>query len=88
MLVESAQAMHAEKMQIEQQKAQIAAQNEQEKRQVDMQRLQIDQDRETLFQEGVAERNRIDYEARIAELQLKREIAMLQYATEQKVTLD
>lgn len=72
----------------EQLKSQTALQIAEQRAQIEMQKLQVDQDRELLFSQGVAERNKIDYESKIAELQLKREIAMLEYALKNQMQLE
>lgn len=56
--------------------------------QVELARIKKDQDRDAIFSQGVTERNQINYQAQIAKLQLERELAMLQYANENRMTLD
>jgi len=58
------------------------------KLQVEQMKVQSDVDRDALFQQGVTERNRNDYEATIAELQLRERLAMLEYANKHQDTLD
>ncbi len=55
---------------------------------VEMQKIKKDMDRDALFAQGVTERTQITYQAHIEELQLKRDLAMLEYANREKTNLD
>lgn len=72
----------------EQIKSQTALKIAEQKTQVDMQRIQKDTDRDALYADGVSERNQMTYQAHIEELQLKRDLAMLEYANREKTNLD
>ena len=65
----------------EQQIAQLENQTEQ-------MRIKVDTDRDTAFVEAQRERNTNDAQLRMQELQLKREIEILRYSTQQKISLD
>ena len=51
-------------------------------------RIKVDTDRDRAYIDSMARRDEGQYEARMEELKLKREIAMLQYATQQQIALD
>ncbi len=56
--------------------------------QVDVHRSDVDTDRDTAYVNAEAQSNRQDAEMRMAELQVKREIEILKYSTQQKISLD
>ncbi len=72
----------------EQLKSQTQLQIADKRAEVDMMKIKTDQDRDALFAQGVTERNQMTYESQIAELQLRRELAMLEYANREKTNLD
>lgn len=47
-----------------------------------------EQDRDTLYVQAETERTQVDHEVKMQELQLKRELAMLQYANENRISID
>ena len=55
---------------------------------VEKERIQRDTDRDTAFVQAETERTQSEHQARMAELSVKRELAILEYATSQKVSLD
>ena len=55
---------------------------------VDLQRIKVDTDRDTIYVQAEAEQNASEHQARMTELQVKRELAMLEYANRNKQTLD
>lgn len=55
--------------------------------QVDMQKIQKDTDRDTAFVQAENQRAQIEHDARMQELGVKRELELLKYANEQKITL-
>jgi hypothetical protein len=50
--------------------------------------IKTDTDRDTAWVQAETERTRVQHEAKIQELMLKKEIALLEYALEQKIALD
>lgn len=59
----------------------------QDKNQIELARIKKDQDRDAIFAAGVTERTQTDRQSHLEELQLKRDLAILQYATEQNMQL-
>lgn len=53
-----------------------------------VQKMQMDTDRDAVYVQAQTERDITNAQAKMAELQLKRELAMLEYANANKVTLD
>lgn len=51
-------------------------------------RIQRDTDRDALYAQAESTRTQVLAEAKMAELQMRRELAMLEYANAQKITLD
>jgi len=51
-------------------------------------RIQVDTDRDTAYLQAETQRSMSEHQARMAELQVKRELEMLRYANAQKVSLD
>jgi hypothetical protein len=86
------QQAHSQPVAPQIQAAQIRAETDLKKAQMQqeatLQAASMDRDRDTLHIQAQSERDRITYEARIAELQLKRELELLRYANEQKLSLD
>lgn len=70
-----------ENNQVKQQIAQVDAQ-------VDMQRIQKDTDRDTAYVQAEAARTQATQEAKLQELAMKRELAMLEYANQRQQTLE
>lgn len=58
------------------------------KTEAQMEKIRTDVDRDALYADGVRERNQMTYEQRQQELELKRELALLQYAHEQQMKLE
>ena len=58
------------------------------KRQVDEMRIQKDTDRDTVYVQAEAARTQQEFAARMEELRIKREIALLDYANKRDMTLD
>lgn len=83
-----AQQVQDPRLAAEQIKSQTALQIADKRAQIDAQKIQKDVDRDALFAQGVTERNQITYQSHIEELQLKRELAMLEYANREKTNLD
>lgn len=86
--VQAAQIRAEMDMQKEQIRQQVAMQIEQSRQQIEIEKIQNDTDRDTVFNQGVAERNRIAYETKLSELQLKRDLALLEYANKHQMKLD
>jgi hypothetical protein len=53
-----------------------------------VERTKVDTDRDRAYVEAETQRTEREHEARMAELSVKRELALLEYATQQKVSLD
>ena len=53
-----------------------------------VQKMQLDTDRDTVYVQAQQERDGTNAQAKMAELQLKERIAMLQYATQEKISLE
>lgn len=74
------------------QAAQIRAQVEMQKAQMDNQteqmRIKRDTDRDTVFVQAETERTRNEFMSRREELMVRRELELLKYATQQKMTLE
>jgi len=51
-------------------------------------RIKVDTDRDTVLVNSQSQRNQIDAELRMQELQVKREIEILKYSTQQKISLE
>jgi len=58
-----------------------------QKTQVDQFRVQSDTDRDAVYSAGVAERNRMTYEAQIEKLMHEERLALLKYANEKEISL-
>lgn len=63
-------------------------QKEQMRAQTDLQEAQMEADRDTMYVQSDAQRNASEHQARMAELQLKLQLAQLEYASKNKITLD
>lgn len=50
--------------------------------------IQSDTDRDAVFNQGVSERTQADRQSHIEELQLKKDLALLEYATQQRMQLE
>lgn len=74
------------------QAAQIRAQTDKEiaqmRNQAELQKVKVDMDRDTVFAQSVSRRDQMTYESRMAELQMKRELAMMEYASKHNITLE
>lgn len=72
--------------------AEIRAQTELQKTEMvvgaSVQKMQMDTDRDAVYVQAQTERDITNAQAKMAELQLKRELAMLEYANNNKVTLE
>lgn len=72
--------------------AQIKAETDKEiadrRAQVDQYRIQTDTDRDAVFEQSVTARTQATLEAKDRELQLKYQLALLEYANENKISLD
>lgn len=55
---------------------------------VTMQRIKVDTDRDTAYVNAEAQKNANDHQMRMSELTVKRELAMLEYAQQNKTTLE
>lgn len=76
-------------------RAEVDLQKEQMRQQISLEKMRVDTDRDAVFSQGVTERNRMAYEKQVAdtqlriqEMELKRELAMLEYSNRHQVTLD
>lgn len=94
-MAEAAQGQVAPQVQAAQIRAQTDLQKEQIRQEANVQKMQVDMDRDRVFAEGVTQRNQMAYEKNIAdtqlriqEMQLKRELAMLDYANRTQQTLE
>lgn len=76
------------RVQVEQMRIEKDMQIAQMKSEIDQMKIQKDVDRDALYSQGVTERNQITYEAQIRELELRKELAMLQYAMQQQMQLE
>lgn len=56
--------------------------------QVALMKIQKDTDRDALYAAGVAERNRVSYQSHVEELNVRRDLAMLEYANQNKMQID
>lgn len=74
------------------QAAQIRAQVEMQKAQASNQlmqtRIQVDTDRDRAYVEAETMRTQAEHQARMAELNIRRELAMLDYANKREITLE
>ncbi|MCP5244871.1 MAG: hypothetical protein H6937_02425 [Burkholderiales bacterium] len=94
-MAEAAQGQTAPQVQAAQIRAQTDLQKEQIRQEANVQKMQVDMDRDRVFAQGVTERNQMAYEKNIADMQLriqememKRELAMLDYANRTQQTLE
>lgn len=94
-MAEAAQGQTAPQVQAAQIRAQTDLQKEQIRQEANVQKMQVDMDRDRVFAQGVTERNQMAYEKNIADMQLriqemelKRELAMLDYANRTEQTLE
>ena len=94
-MAEAAQGQVAPQVQAAQIRAQTDLQKEQIRQEANVQKMQVDMDRDRVFADGVTQRNQMAYEKsiadtqlRIQEMQLKRELAMLDYANKTQQTLE
>ena len=69
-------------------RAEAQVQVAQSRDQLAAERIRVDTDRDTAYNNSLAQRAEQDFSARIAELELRRELAMLEYAQSNKLTLD
>lgn len=76
------------RLQTEKLRSQTALQIADQNNQVKMAQIKKDADRDAIFAHGVNERNQITYQSNIQELQLKRDLAMLEYANQHQMQLD
>lgn len=58
------------------------------KTEAQLEKVRKDTDRDLLYAQGVEQRNEMTHELRIAELQLKRELAILEYANKSNMQLE
>ena len=75
----------AQQAQIE---AQVKVQIAEMQTEAAVQKMQLDTDRDTVYVQAQSQRDATNAQAKMAELQIKREIAMLQYATQEKISLE
>lgn len=94
-MAEASQGQTAPQVQAAQIRAQTDLQKEQIRQEANVQKMQVDMDRDRVFAQGVTERNQMAYEKNIAdtqlriqEMELKRELAMLDYANRTQQTLE
>lgn len=83
-----AQPTQDPRLQIEQMRTEKDLKIAEQNAQLKAMQIKKDQDRDAMFAQGVTERNRISYESQISELQLRRELAMLDYANKHQMQLD
>lgn len=69
-------------------RAEVDLQREQMRLQAGLQKMQVDTDRDAAYVNAEAQRTQIEYQARMQELQLKRDLAMLDYANKREMTLE
>ena len=71
-------------------KAKLAAlqQDNEADRQVELQKVKVDTDRDTIYVQAEQERTRITGEAKLHEIEVKRELAMLDYANRHQISLE
>lgn len=89
--LQKAQAEQAQgdiKLQVAQIVANAKLQAAQMENETDRMRVQRDIDRDTIYVEAETHRTEVAAQTKLAELQLRRELAMLEYANSQKITLD
>lgn len=55
---------------------------------VTKERIRVDTDRDTAYNQSLANRDQINAQAKLQELQVKRELAMLEYAMQEKISLE
>lgn len=75
-------------MQRKQMELQAKDQEAQLQAQVDLQEARMEQDRDTMYLQAETQRSESEHAARMAELQLKLQLAQLAYAAEHKTTLE
>lgn len=86
--MQKAQLVAQKDMQIAQMDNQTALQQTQVQQQVGLQKIQVDTDRDRVYVEAQMARDQANALARREEMVLKRDLAMLEYANANKVTLD
>lgn len=89
--LQKAQAEQAQgdiKLQVAQMVANAKLAVAQMENETDRMRVQRDIDRDTIYVEAETHRTEVAAQTKLAELQLRRELAMLEYANSQKITLD
>lgn len=69
-------------------RAQAQVSTAQSRDQLMAKRIEVDTDRDTALVDSMRRRDDAQYEARMEELKIKRDIATLQYATQQQISLD
>lgn len=81
------QALLTEKQQETQAKLTVQQQIAQERNQMDLHRVQVDTDRDTTLVQAQMEKNQNDHIARMKELEMKERIATLEYALQEKISI-
>jgi len=56
--------------------------------QTSLQKMQVDTDRDTAFVQAQTEQNQLGHQAKMTELELKRELALLEYANRREISLE
>lgn len=56
--------------------------------QVDLQRAKLDTDRDAVYVQAETEQTKVEHDAKMQELQLKRELAMLDYANQHQISIE
>lgn len=86
--MQKAQIMAQVEQQIAQLRAQVEMQKAQMVNQAAVERMRMDLDRDTAYVQAQSARDQTMAEAKFAELQLKRELALLDYANREKLSLE
>jgi hypothetical protein len=76
------------KLQLDAQKLQLEAQDMERDFQIDQMRIQSEMDRDGVYVQSEVERTRSEHEARMAELQMKLQLAQLDYANKHALKLE
>lgn len=73
---------------MDKQKLAVSQQESEKNRQVSLQKVKADTDRDTVYVQAESERTRVMAEAKMREIEAKRELAMLDYANKHQISLE
>jgi hypothetical protein len=86
--LQAQQQIEMQKLQAQAQSDQMDFQVAQMREEVGLQKIQADVDRDATYVMAENQRTQIEHQAKMVELELKRELAMLDYANKQQLTLE